>query len=152
MDCSPGVSQQTAEVNSLNSKLAYDFSAQLQNQSLVDSQAHARTLRQLEVRIAQNAATVDHLANVFALQSTATSEQTGQTEDQQTVDPVRTGTGDALIAPDAVAADAVSASIGNLATLSAAIVAQTLAAVLPILIASLGNGAGTGTPDPKGTA
>lgn len=109
MEPSNGFSQQTTEVNNLNSKLAYDFSAQLQAQALIDNQAHARELRSFDLTVAQDAHTVRHLADVAAL----TSGQTGETENQQAVDPVRTGTGDALVAPAAVAADAVSASIGE---------------------------------------
>lgn len=155
-DCSVGTSRQFTEVNALNSKLAYDLSAQ----TLLDNQEDSRAWSQLKFRIAQNAATTDHLVNTAGAVALSVATQTGDTSNQQTVDPVRTATGDAIVAPAGVSADAIAASLGNLATAMVPVIAsavatatsQTLAAVLPILIASLGNGAGTGTPDPKGTA
>ena len=108
-DGSPCVSQQVTEVNALNSKLAYDFAAQLQNQALIDNQAHARALRSLELRAAEDAQTAKQLAVTAAL----VSNQTGQTEDQNLNKPV----------PNTVVDDTTAAAAGaiNSATAQAAL-------------------------------
>lgn len=142
-DMSVSVSQQVSEVNALNAKLGYDSAAQLQHQSLVDNQEDARAWAALKLRTAHNAATVDHLADVAAL----SSDQTGQTENEQTVSPVRTGTGDAIVGTVGVSSDAIAASLGNLATSLVPVIAsavatatsQTLTAVLPVLLQAIGN-------------
>lgn len=150
-DCSLGVSQQMADINVLNAKLAYDSAAQLQHQSLADNQEDSRGWAALKLRIAANAATVDHFLNITAAQATATAMQTGQTEDQQTVSPVRTGTGDAIVGGVGVAAEQVAANVADLATSLVPVIAsalataisQTLAAVLPVVVTASG---GASTP------
>jgi hypothetical protein len=109
-----------------------------------------------QARHQTNAGTIDHLINaaiVIAL-------QTGETENDQTVDPIRTSTADAPIAAIgtadagvAVSAQAVATSLGNLAsalvpiiTATAGVVtAQSLAALLSTVVASVGQSAGTST-------
>lgn len=91
--------------------------------------------------------TLKHLAAINLL----TASQTGETEDQQTVSPVRTGTGDALVGSIGVSADTVAASQANLLTSTIPVIAsalataisQTIAAVLPALVTAIG---GASTP------
>ena len=59
------------------------------------------------------------------------------------MDPVRTGTGDAIVGGVGVSAEQVAANIANITTLTTTIITQTLAAVLPVLITALG---GASTP------
>jgi hypothetical protein len=150
-NCSPGTSQHAAELVLLNGKLAYDSAAQLQNQSLLDNQEDARGWAQLKLRVAQNSATVDHFLNITAAQATATAMQTGQTEDEQTVSPVRTGTGDAIVGGVGVSAEQVAANVANLATSLVPVIASALAeaistaisALLPVVVTAAG---GASTP------
>lgn len=115
------------------------------------------------VRAQTNANTIDHLVNAALV----IAMSTGQTENEQTVSPIRTSTADAPLAAEgtsdagvavsaqgtAVAAQAVATSLGNLAsalvpiiTASAGVVtAQSLAALLSVVVASVGQAAGTGT-------
>lgn len=106
-NCSEATSQQMTEVNGLNSKLGYDAVAQLQLQAQLDNQNFSRLLNHIAVRRAENAATVDHLSNVGLLQA----GQTGMTENQQQVNPIRTGTADAMVGGVGVAAEQVAANI-----------------------------------------
>lgn len=116
-----------------------------------EHRANERAWENLKLRQAQNAATVDHFIDMTAAQATASAEQTGQTENEQTVSPVRTGTGDAIVGTVGVSADAISASIANLATALVPVIAsalataisQTLAAVLPVVVTASG---GASTP------
>ena len=107
---SNATSQQFTEVNSLNAKALFDFTSQLQAQALLDNQANARAVHSLELRRAQNAATVDHLAQIGLLQA----GQTGFTENQAAVSPVRTATGDAIVGGVGVSAEQVAANISAL--------------------------------------
>lgn len=140
-DCSAGVSQQTAEVNALNSKLGLDEQFDNRREVLASS----RAWEDLKLRKAQNAATFDHFMNMNSAQATATAEQTGQTEDQQTVSPIRTGAGDAIAAVPGVAAGMVSMSGGDLAQL----VAQTVAAIIPIVLNASGGASTPSQTQPK---
>ena len=136
-DCSPGVSQQMAEINVLNAKLAYDSAAQLQHQSLADNQEDSRAWAALKLRIASNAASLDNFVAWNAAQATATAQQTGQTEDQQTTSPVRTGTGDAIVGGVGVSAEQVAANVANLATSLVPVIASALAEAISTAIAAL---------------
>lgn len=79
------------------------------------------------------------------------SSQTGQTENQQTVSPVRTGTGDAIVGGVGVSAEQVAANVANVATVMTPIIAsalataisQTIAALVPVVVTSAG---GASTP------
>lgn len=148
---SDGVSQQTAEINELNLKLGYDAAAQLQHQADIDNQGDARSLRAIAVRRAENAASFDHFLNITTAGATATAMQTGQTSESQTVSPVRTATGDAIVGGVGVSAEQVAANIAQLATAIVPVIAsavatavtQTLAAILPTLVTAAGTAAGT---------
>ena len=146
-DCSAGTSQQAAEVNSLNSKLAYDFSAQLQGQALVDNQNFARQAAALIQRAAEDATTLKHLATIGVI----SAGQTGITENQAAVGPVRTATGDAIVGGVGVSAEQVAANVADLATslvpviasALATAIAQTVAALVPVVVTASG---GASTP------
>jgi hypothetical protein len=141
----------------LNQKLQYDSAAQLQHQSLADNQEDARAWAQLKLRVAQNAATVDHFLNITAAASTATAEQTGQTEEDQTVSPVRTATGDAIVGGVGVSAEQIAANIANIATALTPVLAtalatalsQTLTSVLPALVTAIGGASTPSQTQPK---
>jgi hypothetical protein len=136
-DCSPAVSQQTAEVNALNSKLGYDEELDNKREVL----ARQRAWEDLALRKATNAATIDHALNAGIV----LAGQVGTTEGQQTVSPIRTGSGDAIAAVPGVAAGMVSMSGGDLAQ----IVAQTVAAIVPILITAIGGASTPSQTTPK---
>lgn len=111
--------------------------------------------RQLEdIRSSRFHSTVDHAF----LAAIAIALQTGETENDQTVDPIKLSTADAPLASEATsdagvaaAAQAIATSLGNLAsalvpiiTASAGVVsAQSLAALLATVVAAAGNSAGT---------
>lgn len=142
-DCSPGVSQQTAEVNALNSKLGLD--EQFDNRREVLS--NARAWEDLKLRKAHQAADFDFFVKMTTAGSTATAQQTGQTEESQTVSPVRTGTGDAIVGGVGVSAEQVAANVADIATALAPVIASAVAnavsATLPTILAAMGNAAGT---------
>lgn len=94
VDCSPGVGQQAADVNVLNFKmLAEDTISDISNnrKSLMRHQDAWETQR---LRQAQFHASFDHAL----LAAVAIANQTGSTENQQTVTPIRTGIGDTMAA------------------------------------------------------
>jgi hypothetical protein len=93
-EVSAGCGQQASEQNVLNFKLLYDDTASdisINRKSLLRHQDAWETLR---LRNSQFAASFDHAL----LAAVAIANQTGSTEDQQTVTPIRTGVGDALAA------------------------------------------------------
>ena len=99
-------------------------------QQTLDAQAHARTMNLISARQANNAATVDNLSAI----NTITSDQTGQTENQQTVSPIRTGTGDTIAASPAGTLNAEDASkiagaVAGAATASNNVTAQAAALI-----------------------
>lgn len=145
----------------LNAKLAYDSAAQLQNQSLADNQQNSRAWDEINLAAARDsqkikytadvdAATIKHLAQLNIL----ASAQTGQTENQQTVSPVRTATGDAIVGGVGVSAEQIAANVANLATsltpvivgALATAVAQTIAALVPTVVSAGATGAQTAQP------
>jgi len=155
-DCSPGVSQQTAEVNALNSKLGLDEQYDNRRETL----ARQRAWEDLALRKAQNAHTFDHFVNMTTAGATAIAQQTGQTADEQTVSPVRTGTGDAIVGGVGVSAEQVAANVANTATALLPVIAsalataisQTLAAVLPALVTAVGGASTPSQTEPKPSA
>ena len=90
MNCSPGVSQQAAEVNALNFKALYDDTqsdVSINRKSLFRHQDAWETLR---LRNAQFAESFDHAL----LSAMSVANQTGGSENQQSVSPIRTGAAD----------------------------------------------------------
>lgn len=92
-DCSPSVAQAMADSQVANQKIIQDTFASRENQSILDNQEDARAYAALKLRIAHNSATVDHLAQLAVL----TAQQTGATENQAQVTPIRTGAADAQV-------------------------------------------------------
>lgn len=130
-----------------NMKMMFDMYLALNHQSAVDNQINAR-------RRASNDSSFDHLVSMAVGAALVTATQTGDTENDQTVSPVRTGTGDAIVGSEGISADTVAtanatvaASLGNLASALVPIIAgtsgvvtvQTLAAVLATVVASAGT-------------
>lgn len=174
-DCSPEVAIGMANSQLSNQKIQQDSFASRENQSAVDNQENAREVTanhraweaikleqaQIANRRAQNAATADKLAdtiNLLAIAAGQIATQAGQTEAQQTVSPAGTATSEAIkgavgtaAAGEAVSAEAVTASVANLASSLVPVIAsavatataQTLAAVLPVLVTAIG---GASTP------
>jgi hypothetical protein len=77
-----------------NIKYLFDRMMMLDNQAALDNQSNARAYAALNLRRAENAATIDHLGSLNAV----ISAQTGDTSDQQTTDPIRTGIADTMAA------------------------------------------------------
>lgn len=92
-----------------------------------------------QFQVAQDSQTVKHLATLGLVQA----GQTGMTENQQSVDPVRTSTGDAIVGGVGVSAEQVAANVANTVTLVTDSVIKALNAILPTIIAAAGNSAGT---------
>jgi hypothetical protein len=145
-DCSPGMQTQAADIGLLNFKHGYDVAVSRDNQSVLDNQEDARAWAQLKLRAAQNGATFDHFVNMTSAASTAIAQQTGQTEDEQTVSPVRTGTGDAIVGGVGVSAEQVAATIANLATTTVPqilSILNTLSGLAAVMVTAAG---GASTP------
>jgi hypothetical protein len=118
-----------------NIKYLFDRMMMLDNQAALDNQANARAYAALNLRRAENAATIDHLGSLNAV----ISAQTGDTSDQQTTSPIRTGLGDTMagaVYPANRATDQASAGIAaaiaesvqtNVTTQVAALTEQVLA-------------------------
>lgn len=98
--------------------------------------------------VAQDNQTVKHLATLGLVQV----GQSGMTENQQTVSPVRTATGDAIVGGVGVSAEQVAANVADVATALVPVIASAVAnavvtaiqALYPINTAAAGNAAGTG--------
>lgn len=141
-----------------NMKLLFDNTMALTQQALIDNQSDAR-------RRTSNNSAFDHLISMAVAASLVTSIQTGETENDQTVSPVRTATGDAIVGSEGISADtaatanaAIAASLGNLASALVPIItaaggvvtAQSLAALLPTVVAAAGSSASSaGAPSAK---
>jgi hypothetical protein len=104
-----------------NMKVIFDRFAALMGQGVEDNQNNARAWANLSLRQATNAATIDNLAAM----GTIISGQTGDTSNQQTTSPRRTGAGDTDAAgsatanrsvDNATAGTAQAASVGLAAT------------------------------------
>jgi|SRR6185437_4868568 len=147
MEPSNGCIQQSSEINNLNAKLAYDAAAQLQHQSQVDNQSDSRAWGALRLLIAHNTEAFSHTVRM----ASATAGQTGQTENQQTVTPIRTGAGDYLAsgsipanrATDVAAAGVATAnqSIADALATAVALFNQGIAALQAVTLAATGNAA-----------
>lgn len=111
-----------------------------------------------QLRHQTNANTIDHLVN----SAMVIAMQTGATTDQTASGPEHTAEGaeDTANAGISVSAQAVATSLGNLATAMVPIItatagvvtAQSLAAMLSVVVAAIGQAAGTGTNPNSTTA
>jgi hypothetical protein len=77
-----------------NLKLLFDNVMQVMQQGVIDNQTNARAYAAINLRRAENAATVDHLANM----NVVISAQSGDTANQSQGDPSRTAAADNLAA------------------------------------------------------
>jgi hypothetical protein len=115
-----------------------------------------KAMNQIVIAGAQDAATLKHLAAVNLL----TASQTGDTENQQTVSPVRTATGDAIVGGVGVSAEQVAANVANLATslvpviasALAAAITQSIAALVPVVVNASGGASTPSQTTPKTTS
>ena len=152
-DTPPALIGQEANMKLLFDAMLNDFTAGMR-----DDRADYR-------RRMNNASTFDHFVNMGFASAMLTATQTGETEDQQSVSPVRTATADALVGSEGVSADtvatsnaAIAASLGNLASALVPIItaaggivsAQTLAALLPVVISAAGTASNSATSTKAG--
>lgn len=152
-DCCNSVSQQVSEINLLNSKLGYDAVAQLQHQRQQDAQSNSRAWESFNLEVARDNHTAKHLATIGVI----SAGQTGITENQAAVGPVRTATGDAIVGGVGVSAEQVAANVADLATSMvpvitsalATAISQSLIAVLPALITAVGGASTPSQTTPK---
>ena len=160
---SAGMSQQATEINMQNHKLILDVSARLAEQALTDNQANARAWNAFNLVKAHNSEAFYHWVNMLGVPQ----GQVGTTEAQQTVSPAGTAASEAIkgavgtaAAGEAVAAEAVAAAIGQLAqsvvpimlAAGGVVSAQTLAAVLPVLVTAIGGASTPSQTQSKPTA
>ena len=129
-----------------NMKLLFDNAMALMQQSIADNQANARAYQAINLRRAENAATIDHLGSLNAV----ISAQTGDTSNQQTTDPIRTGIADTMAAasytPNRTAdvsaagiAAAVTESVQTNVTAQVAEIATQVATLSEMVQAMAGN-------------
>lgn len=142
-ECPPGQRDNAG----LNAKLQYDAAAALQNQLLADNQANARAWNSLNLRKAQNAETMDHWVDMLGVPA----GQVGTTEGQQTVSPIRTATGDAIVGAVGVSADVVSAAVAKLSDAISGAVAEAFTAMIPVLVTAVGGASTPSQTQPKAT-
>lgn len=155
VNCSPGVSQQAAEVNALNFKALYDDTqsdVSINRKSLMRHQDAWETLR---LRNAQFAASFDHAL----LAGVAIGSQTGNTADQQTISPIRTGLGDTMagaVYPPNRTIDSATAgeAVANDVALGTALtlLQQAVAALQAVVITAAGGASTPSQTQPKPAA
>jgi len=115
-----------------------------------------KAMNQITISAAQDAQTAKHLATINLL----TASQTGETENQQTVSPVRTATGDAIVGGVGVSAEQVAANVADLATSLVPVIAsalataisQTVAALVPVVVNASGGASTPSETEPKATS
>jgi hypothetical protein len=164
VNCSPGVSQQASEVNALNFKLLYDDTSSdisINRKSLFRHQDAWETLR---LRNSQFAASFDHAL----LAAVAIANQTGGTDNQAAVTPIRTGIADTMAAASypanrtidtatagtAVAAEGVATANQAIADALAQFIAlmnQGVAALQSVLTTAAGGASTPSQTQPKPT-
>jgi hypothetical protein len=126
-----------------NIKLLFDEELDNRRENL----ANARAWETLKLKTATDAQAVSNLAQLNAV----ISAQVSNIETQQTVSPVRTATGDAIVGGVGVSAEQVAANVANLATALVPVIAsalataisQTIAALVPAVVTASG---GASTP------
>lgn len=163
-EVSAGCGQQASEQNVLNFKLLYDDTASdisINRKSLMRHQDAWETQR---LRQAQFHASFDHAL----LAAVAIANQTGSTENQQSVTPIRTGVGDTLAAASytpnravdtsdasvSVAAAGVATANEAVATALAQFISlmnQGVAALQSVLVTAAGGASTPSQTQPKPT-
>ena len=154
-DCANAVSQQAAEINIWNQKITGDRFAALMAQGAEDNQANSRAWQGYNLEVAKDHQTLKYLSSLGEIQA----GQTGMTENQQQVTPVRQATGDAIVGGVGVSAEQVAANVADLATAMVPIItsalataiSQTLAAILPVVVTASGGASTPSQTQPKPT-
>jgi hypothetical protein len=132
-----------------NIKLLFDEELDNRRERL----SNDRAWEVLKLRTANEAQTVSHMTEMNAV----ISAQVSNIETQQTVDPTRTATGDAIVGGVGVAAEQVAANIANLATslipvitsALATAISQTIAALVPVVVTAAGGASTPSQTTPK---
>ena len=142
-----------------NIKLLFDEELDNRRETL----ARQRAWEDLSLRRAQNNATIDHAINAGIV----LAGQVGTTESQQTVSPAGTAASEttkgavaAAGAGEAVSAETVTANVANLmtsltpviASSLATAIAQTIAALVPVIVTAAGGASTPSQTQPKPTA
>jgi len=132
-----------------NIKLLFDEELDNRRERL----SNDRAWEVLKLRTANEAQTVSHMTEMNAV----ISAQVSNIETQQTVSPVRTATGDAIVGGVGVAAEQVAANIADLATslipvitsALATAISQTIAALVPVVVTAAGGASTPSQTTPK---
>jgi hypothetical protein len=137
-EISAGCGQQASEVNVLNLKALYDDTqsdVSMNRKSLMRHQDAWETLR---LRNSQFAASFDHAL----LAAVAIANQTGSTENEQTVTPIRTGVGDTLAASAYTPNRAVDTSDASVSVAAAGVATanEAVATALAQFVALMNQG------------
>lgn len=132
-----------------NIKLLFDEELDNRRERL----SNDRAWEVLKLRTANEAQTVSHMTEMNAV----ISAQVSNIETQQTVSPVRTATGDAIVGGVGVSAEQVAANVANLATslipvitsALATAISQTIAALVPVVVTAAGGASTPSQTTPK---
>lgn len=127
----------------LNMKVLCDDNMEHSRRRASNDTDYDKALNQLHLTERTDAQTLKHLAAINLL----TASQTGETENQQTVSPVRTATGDAIVGGVGVSAEAIAANIAN--TVNAilpGLVTAAISAALSLLPVTVTASGGASTP------
>jgi hypothetical protein len=108
-----------------NLKLLFDECLDARRETL----ANQRAWEAHKLRVANNSATFDHFVNMFAATASASASQTGQTENQASVSPIRTGAADTQVQQPAGAVYPAIRNSDNLATTATGAVETAIAGV-----------------------
>lgn len=137
-DCSPAVSQQACEINALNFKALYDDTQSDVSNNRKSLMRHQDAWETLRLRNANFHASIDHAI----LAGVVTANQTGQTENEQAVTPIRTGIGDTMAAASYPANRAVDTSDATVSVAAAGVATanQAIADALATAVALFNQG------------
>lgn len=147
-----------SEIHQLNSKLMFDDTMAEMSEARKVKSSHDNAWETLRFALANDSQRIKHLAEL----NVVISAQTGDTANQQTTSPIRTGVADNLAAGSipanrAIDASVADAALGNVTTQLSVLTDQvsTLAALLAQYVTNAGNAAaasaasGTGSSAPK---
>lgn len=140
----------------LNMKQLVDDNQEHSRRRISNDADFDKAMNEITIAAAQDAQTVKHLTNMNAV----ISAQVSNIETQQTVSPVRTATGDAIVGGVGVAAEQVAANVADLATtlipvISSALataISQSIAALVPVVVTAAGGASTPSQTQPKPAA
>lgn len=140
----------------LNMKQLIDDNQEHSRRRISNDADFDKAMNEITIAAAQDAQTVKHLTNMNAV----ISAQVSNIETQQTVSPVRTATGDAIVGGVGVAAEQVAANVADLATtlipvISSALataISQSIAALVPVVVTAAGGASTPSQTQPKPAA